>query len=568
MEEVKEENDLQEDTPLLLNKKATAAGATTVGKLSDLPQAPKAARPDITEGDGQPSASLSSLLDTFGGKLLVMLFTTQHLMKGFAAGFTGPSVQYLFAAYKVHGPQMQIFASITNLPWAMKPMIGLASDAVPIFGYHKAPYIIIASLSGAAACALIGVVPQAQLSVLHLVGCLFLLQLQFSTCDLLTEAKYSEKMQTKPKHGPALMTYVWFGMAAAGLIATVLVGPVLQHFGPKVPFLIALIPSSAVLVPVLLNYMEETPASAEAVAAGRQRLAEQKEACVLCFLMLFATLTLTALGFLFESAVVNATAALVVALVMLVAFSVALNPIIAKVNAFFLVQTSLNLSIGGAAFYFYTDTPTQFPDGPHFSMEFFTSILGIVSSICTLIGIWSYQTYASNWTYRGLMLVSNVAASVLSLTDVVLFTRLNKSWGIPDHAFVLGSSVFSSVIMQWMWMPGVVLLAQLCPKGMEATMYALLAGCHNLGSSISSSCGALVLQWFNCQPSGAANETEQFEYLWVASAVSTVLPMLTLVLIPVLIPNARQTDKLLKDEQRHATSGSLWRRWTGVEARP
>ena len=40
-----------------------------------------------------------------------------------------------------------------------------------------------------------------------------------------------------------------------------------------------------------------------------------------------------------------------------------------------------------------------------------------------------------------------------------------------------------SITHQWMWMPGILLLGQLCPKGSEATMYALLAGCHNLGNS-------------------------------------------------------------------------------------
>ncbi len=43
-------------------------------------------------------------------------------------------------------------------------------------------------------------------------------------------------------------------------------------------------------------------------------------------------------------------------------------------------------------------------------------------------------------------------------------------------------------------MPGVVILSQLCPPGMEATMYALLAGCHNLGNSISANLGAYMLQ--------------------------------------------------------------------------
>merc|ERR1719389_1175247 len=102
--------------------------------------------------------------------------------------------------------------------------------------------------------------------------------------------------------------------------------------------------------------------------------------------MCAGTLLLMFLGICFESAAVNAVGAIVVAVVMLISFSVVLKPVIAKVNAFFLIQTSVGMSIGGASFYFFTDTPLEYPEGPHFSMEFFTTVLGTVGSICSMFG--------------------------------------------------------------------------------------------------------------------------------------------------------------------------------------
>merc|ERR1719491_1685897 len=99
--------------------------------------------------------------------------------------------------------------------------------------------------------------------------------------------------------------------------------------------------------------------------------------------MFVGTILLTFLGIFYESPGVNAAASLIVALVMLFSFSVVLRPIIAKVNAFSLIQTSMGFSISGASFYFYTDTPEAYPEGPHFSKEFFTSVLGIVGSVCS-----------------------------------------------------------------------------------------------------------------------------------------------------------------------------------------
>jgi len=444
----------------------------------------------------------------------------------------------------------------------MKPIIGLVSDCFPIRGYNKAPYILIACFFGLISMAALGSLPSHMLSVEKIVMCLFLMQLQFSTCDLLTEAKYAEKMQAKPEQGPNLMTFVWFGLHAAGLAATIFVGVVLSFFGNQAPYLIALLPAAFIVLPVAKNYLEEKQRTPEEIAQARRVLFEQKEACCLCIMMFVGTMILSVLGIVYESPYVNAIAAIVIAVIMLVAFSLVLRPVIAKVNAFFLIQTSLGFSIGGAAFYFYTDTADKYPEGPHFSKQFFTSVLGVVGAVCSLIGIYSYQRYMKDWTYRRLLLMTNVVLSVLSIADIMMFTRMNIRLGIPDHVFVLGSSVFQVIIGQWMWMPGIVILSQLCPKGMEATMYALLAGCHNLGNTIASNCGAMVLDMLGCKPSGALNESAQFKNLWVGSAFSTVLPLITLLLLPVLIPDAKQTDKLLDEGDRDATSGSLWKRWT------
>jgi len=508
------------------------------------------------------AVGIDELADKFGYKLLVMLFASQHLMKGFAAAIMGPCSSYLYKAYNVSGPQMQIYGGVTQLPWAMKPIIGLLSDALPIRGFHKSPYILGASAVGSVCLALIGASARVHLTVTILVICLFFVQLQFSTCDLLTEAKYAEKMQANPEHGPKLMTFVWFGLQTGGLVATMMVGPMLTHYGPHFPYLVALVPATFIMIPMSWNYMEEVQSNSEELAKSRARLMQQKEACALCFLMFVGTMILTFLGIFYESAKVNAIAAIVIAIVMLISFSVVLKPVIAKVNAFFLIQTSVGMSIGGASFYFFTDGPKEYPEGPHFSMEFFTTVLGTVGSICSMFGIYSYQKCVSTWSYRSLLWMTNIIVALLSVTDFMIFTRMNVRLGLPDHAFVLGSSVFGTIIGQWMWMPGIVIMSQLCPKGMEATMYALLAGCHNLGNTISSNTGALLLEYLGCQPSGAPNESKQFEYLWVGSALSSVLPLVTCALIPWLIPDARQTDKLLDDDEQDACAGSLWKTWT------
>lgn len=117
------------------------------------------------------------------------------------------------------------------------------------------------------------------------------------------------------------------------------------------------------------------------------------------------------------------------------------------------------------------------------------------------------------------------------------------------------------MIYQWQWMPQVVILSFMCPKGMEATMFALLAGCHNLGMTIAANFGALVLHLVHCNPRGEANEGHQFNNLWVAALISCILPLAVVIFLFKLIPEREQNENLLTDNS--VTSGSLWHRWRG-----
>merc|ERR1719478_28540 len=67
---------------------------------------------------------LRELKNTFGLRLLILLFAVQHCLKGFSDSFSGKAVPYMFKAYGVPAPQAQVFTGVAMLPWAMKPIIG------------------------------------------------------------------------------------------------------------------------------------------------------------------------------------------------------------------------------------------------------------------------------------------------------------------------------------------------------------------------------------------------------------------------------------------------------------
>jgi hypothetical protein len=50
------------------------------------------------------------------------------------------------SALSVPAPRLQSLRAVAYAPWAFKPLLGLVSDLLPIAGYHKAPYMLAATL--------------------------------------------------------------------------------------------------------------------------------------------------------------------------------------------------------------------------------------------------------------------------------------------------------------------------------------------------------------------------------------------------------------------------------------
>ena len=63
----------------------------------------------------------------------------------------------------------QTYVAISLIPWSMKPLYGMASDFIPIFGYHRIPYICIAGVLSTLSFMLLWLLPlSAKLAVLLL----------------------------------------------------------------------------------------------------------------------------------------------------------------------------------------------------------------------------------------------------------------------------------------------------------------------------------------------------------------------------------------------------------------
>jgi len=156
-----------------------------------------------------------------------------------------------------------------------------------------------------------------------------------------------------------------------------------------------------------------------------------------------------------------------------------------------------------------------------------------------------YNRYFSTSKYRTIFLVNGIVWTTINLISCAVFLRWNLKVGIPDELFVLGSQALQQMVLQLGWIPGVVLMSHLCHEGMEATMYALMAGSQNLGSNISYFTGAYILEALKVQPSGNEDEGHQFENLWLVAVFSALGGLIPLLFLPLLIPDARPDERLV-----------------------
>ena len=77
-----------------------------------------------------------------------------------------------------------------------------------------------------------------------------------------------------------------------------------------------------------------------------------------------------------------------------------------------------------------------------------------------------------------------------------------QGFHIPDSAaYLFGDAACQSIAAQMMIMPQALLTARLCPRGAEATVFAILAGFQNFGSNIGSILGAQLAESYEIQMS-------------------------------------------------------------------
>jgi len=330
---------------------------------------------------------------------------------------------------------------ITTLPWVIKPVYGFLSDGLPLFGYRRKSYLMLAGVIGFASwCALATVVHSAPEAVF------------FSTCtslgvaisDVVIDSLVVEQAREDGSSGSgSLQSLCWSCQATGSLVSAYFSGSLLEAMSAQQVFgLTAFFP---LLVVAMSSQLPE------------ERIAPTERSA-------FGTMVRSQSALLYEAASQRAV----------------------WLPALFLFLWQATPACDTAFFYFLTN-----------KLEIGSEFLGRVrvgTSLASLLGVWAYRRYLTEVPVKSVLKWASIASAPLGLTQLLLVYGLNRDLGIPDTAFAFGDSLVLTVLGQLAFMPLLVLAAEICPVGVEGTLFAALMSIFNGAGIVGNEAGALLTQ--------------------------------------------------------------------------
>ncbi|MDJ0636463.1 MAG: folate/biopterin family MFS transporter [Xenococcaceae cyanobacterium MO_188.B29] len=379
--------------------------------------------------------------------------------------------------------EVAALTGIASLPWVIKPVFGFLSDGLPLFGYRRRPYLILSGILGTLSwLALATLVDNAWSVTIVLLST----SVSVALSDVIIDSLIVERAR-KESLGQAgsLQSLSWGCSALGGLITAYLSGWLLEHFSNNVVFEITA--TFPLLVSAVAWLIAEEKIIPSADSTNKPIVVEQIQQLYGAVRQKFIWLPVAFL---------------------------------------FLWQAT---PTADSAFFFFVTNELGFEPE-------FLGRVRLVTSFASLLGIWLFQRFLKNVPFRKILAWSTVVACALGMTSLILVTHTNRALGIDDHWFSLGDSLILTVVGQITWMPVLVLSARLCPKGIEATLFALLMSIWNLSMLLSQELGALLTSWLG------VTETN-FDQLWlliVITNLSTLLPLPFLGWLPAGDPQTEQ----------------------------
>jgi predicted MFS family arabinose efflux permease len=162
---------------------------------------------------------------------LLWFFALVYIVEGLgqvAGGLISQPLAYYLK--QVHGwspVQVTAFLTLFNLPWVIKPVYGLISDFVPLFGYRRKSYLIIANVAAIAGFFWATQIDTPSVLVFALMMTAYAMAISSTLCGAVL-VENGQKLQESGR----FVNQQWLWSNIAAMAAAIIGGQLVQHLPP------------------------------------------------------------------------------------------------------------------------------------------------------------------------------------------------------------------------------------------------------------------------------------------------------------------------------------------------
>ncbi|ETM44074.1 hypothetical protein L914_10680 [Phytophthora nicotianae] len=414
----------------------------------------------------------------FGDGLLLQIFFV-YFTQGIRSTLCSLGTSYyLNETLALHPAQSESLRATAAIPWIIKPLYGMLSDSVPIWGTRRKSYLLIFSAISAAAYFVLsmpGLITTYESALVALV----VASLGIAFCDVVIDGKVVEAARSEREDMAGnLQTLSWISLSVGSVMGSMVSGYALNTFGPLGVFFISAVgPLCVVLISIKIPEEKYVP---QGDIGFFQTVQDQCRALA----------------------------------------SVVVDPICWRPMLWIFLSNALPPSVGEAMFSFKTA-----------ELGFSKSFLGFISTVgsFTLLGTTAlYNAYFRDMPFRRMFFRIQLASACVSFAEFVLVSRLNVPFGISDQFFIFGDEILSDVVVRLKHMPSLVLCAKICPPGIEGTMFALLMSIYNFSWSVASYGGSWLCNYLQISKTNFTGLAAAV----IIRSVAKVVPLFLLFMVP------------------------------------
>jgi MFS family permease len=235
---------------------------------------------------------------------LLMLFGAMYFIQGIAEpteGLLAQPVRTMLDSWGKTTAQIGVFMALLGLPWSIKPLYGLLTDAVPFLGTRRRGYLLVTTAATVLGMAWVYFFPVPSGAIWLLLALMLVPSIGIAFSDVCIDAYMIEKGQPRGLTGQ-LQSVQWACLYGSGLLVGVVGGYLSEHGLQETGFLICAVATLASLALVWTRVREPSvrrqPGQLREAAAALLQTAKNpalQAAAAFLFLWCFNPFNLTVL---------------------------------------------------------------------------------------------------------------------------------------------------------------------------------------------------------------------------------------------------------------------------------